>query len=100
MGYFFTSESVGEGHPDKVAEWFASTMQRPALEGEAKKRKAPKDRTSTINDFRFSKFDIRQEFAEGFDPDRIAVAFASDLAKLGEMRMQSAYAPLYSVMGG
>lgn len=65
-----------------------------------KTRGAPKQRASTINDFRFSKFDIRQEFAEGFDPDRIAVAFASDLAKLGEMRMQSAYAPLYSVMGG
>lgn len=61
---------------------------------------APKERASTINDFRFSKFDIRQEFAEGFDPDRIAVAFASDLAKLGEMRMQSAYAPLYAVQGG
>ena len=63
-------------------------------------RVAPAARTTNINDFRFSKFDIRQEFAEGFDPDRIAVAFASDLAKLGEMRMQSSYAPLYAVMGG
>lgn len=59
-------------------------------------RKAPKERQTTINDFRYSKFDIKQEFAEGFDPDRIAVAFASDLSKLGEMRMQSAYAPLYT----
>ncbi len=65
--------------------------------GKAKRPKAaPAQRQTTINDFRFSKFDIKQEFAEGFDPDRIAVAFASDLGKLGEMRMQSAYAPLYS----
>jgi len=63
-------------------------------------RKAPAGRQQTINDFRFSKFDIKQEFAEGFDPDRIAVAFASDLAKLGEMRMQSAYAPLFAIGSG
>jgi len=62
----------------------------------SKRHRAPRDRQTTINDFRFSKFDIKQEFAEGFDPDRIAVAFASDLAKLGEMRMQSAYAPLFA----
>jgi hypothetical protein len=40
-------------------------------------------------DFRGSHFDIKQAFAEGFDPDRIAVAFANDLATLGETRIQS-----------
>lgn len=44
-------------------------------------------------DFRNSRFNITQEFAEGFDPDRIAVAFASDLARIGEMRVQSALVP-------
>jgi hypothetical protein len=48
-------------------------------------------------DFRGSKFDITQEFAEGFDPDRIAVVFANDLAKLGERRLQSGLAPIYAV---
>ena len=47
-------------------------------------------------DFRYSKFNIRQEFAEGFDPDRIAVAFASDLGRLGEMKTAAAYAPLFT----
>lgn len=51
----------------------------------------------TINDFRGSTFNIKQAFAEGFDPDRIAVAFANDLASLGERRVQSGLAPLFSV---
>jgi len=88
--------------PELVAKWFAEyeagQMRTPAAGGKVKG--APKGRQTTINDFRFSKFDIRQEFAEGFDPDRIAVAFASDLARLGEMKMQSAYAPLFAVRGG
>lgn len=78
----------------------AFASRGPLVEGMGKTPKTPKGRQTTINDFRFSKFDIRQEFAEGFDPDRIAVAFASDLANLGEMRMQSAYAPLFAIRGG
>ena len=50
-----------------------------------------------VNDFRGSKFDIKQMFAEGFDPDRIAAAFSSDLADLGEKRIQSGLAPLFAV---
>jgi hypothetical protein len=49
-------------------------------------------------DFRGSRFDITQKFAEGFDPDRIAVAFASDLSALGEMRSQSNYLPITSAV--
>jgi len=48
-------------------------------------------------DFSGSKFDIKQNFAEGFDPDRIAVAFASDLAALGETKVSSGFSPLYAV---
>lgn len=59
------------------------------------KTETPKGRTpAPIYDFRGSRFDIKQDFAEGFDPDRIAVAFASDLARLGEMKIQSAFAPI------
>jgi hypothetical protein len=46
-------------------------------------------------DFRNSRFDITQNYAEGFDPDRIAVAFTQDLAALGERRLQSGLAPIY-----
>lgn len=45
-------------------------------------------------DFRGSRFDITQNFAEGFDPDRIAVAFSNDLSSLGELRSQSGYTPI------
>jgi hypothetical protein len=49
------------------------------------------------NDFRFSRFEITQKFAEGFDPDRIAVAFAQDVGKIGEQKLQSGFEPLYSL---
>jgi hypothetical protein len=52
-----------------------------------------KPRKQDVYDFRGSRFDITQKFAEGFDPDRIAVAFAQDLGRMGEMRVQSAMSP-------
>ena len=55
---------------------------------------APEDRSKVNYDFRFSRFDIRQNFAEGFDPDRIAVAFATDLARLSEMKLHSSMSPV------
>lgn len=48
-------------------------------------------------DFRYSRFDIMQRFAEGFDPDRIAVAFADDIGRLGEQRLQSGLEPVFGV---
>lgn len=51
----------------------------------------------TVVNFNNNRFDIRQAFAEGFDPDRIAVAFASDLGRLGEFQMQSPLAPYAGV---
>ena len=52
--------------------------------------RSPKDRAASYNDFRYSRFDIRQEFAEGFDPDRIAVAFATDLGKMATAKLGAA----------
>lgn len=52
----------------------------------------PKQRAGApYNDFRGSRFDIKQAFAEGFDPDRVAVAFTNDLAKISERRTMSGY---------
>lgn len=51
----------------------------------------------TVQDFRYSRFDIQQKFEEGFDPDRIAAAFASDIGRLGEQRLQSGFEPLFAV---
>lgn len=61
---------------------------------------APKARGGggrSVNDFRYSRFTIDQKFAEGFDPDRVAVAFAQDLGKIGEQRLQSGFEPLFSL---
>lgn len=49
----------------------------------------PDDRPGTIQDFRGSHFDITQKFAEGFDPDRIAAAFADDLSMFGERSVEA-----------
>lgn len=49
----------------------------------------------THNDFRYSRFDITQKFAEGFDPDRIAIAFASDLSALADQKLTSGLAPIH-----
>jgi hypothetical protein len=51
----------------------------------------------TVQDFRYSKFEIEQKFAEGFDPDRIAIAFAQDVGKLGEQKLQSGFAPTFAL---
>ncbi len=80
-----------QAHPEKIAEWYAGMSPRSL--GVSDYDKTPSDRTQTINDFRFSRFDIKQEFAEGFDPDRIAVAFSTDLARLGEFKMRASTSP-------
>lgn len=66
---------------------------------EAGNRGAPnaRDTNQIYQDFRNSRFDITQKFEEGFDPDRIAVAFADDLGKLGEKRLQSGFEPLFGI---
>lgn len=65
-------------------------------EGRRKKKRDERP-PPPVFDFRNSKFDIKQMFAEGFDPDRIAVAFSNDLAALGERRLQSGLAPLFAI---
>lgn len=65
------------------------------------KRKAPAQRggTTVNQDFRFSKFTIDQRFAEGYDPDRIAVMFARDVGRMGSQKLQSGFEPLFAVRG-
>ena len=60
-------------------------------------KKAVPEKGLVNYDFRGSRFDIQQKFAEGFDPDRIAVAFANDLASLGEKRLTSGLTPAFSI---
>lgn len=52
-----------------------------------------KARPMMVQDFRNSKFEIIQQFAEGYDPERLAVIFSNDLANLGERRLASGQNP-------
>jgi len=92
-------------------EWFAAAQKAIAnaktegifdTTGEASKlggRGAPdtsgNGKGTEIN-FYNARFDIKQQFAEGFDPDRIAVAFANGIAKMGEMKVYSQFTPAYT----
>ena len=70
----------------KIASW---TLDR-AVQGKAE----------VNQDFRGSHFTIDQQFAEGYEPDRILTAFTHDLAGLGERGGQSPFAPNAAVGRG
>lgn len=55
------------------------------------------NRPHAVQDFRYSRFDITQRFAEGFDPDRVASAFASDLEAMASQRLSSGFAPAFAL---
>jgi hypothetical protein len=65
------------------------------------KSKPPAVRSgTTVNqDFRYSRFTIDQRFAEGWDPDRVAVLFARDVARQSTQKLNSGFEPLFSVAG-
>lgn len=54
-------------------------------------------KAQVIQDFRGSRFDIKQQFAEGYEPDRIATVFGDELVKAGERRLQSGFSPIFGV---
>lgn len=62
-------------------------------------RAPPQQRPHTTQDFRYSRFDITQKFAEGFDPDRVASAMASDLSSMAEQQLESGFSPAFSTQG-
>lgn len=55
------------------------------------------NRPHATQDFRYSRFDITQRFEEGFSPDRVASAFASDLEAMASQRLSSGFAPAFSL---
>ena len=74
-------------------------MAQLALTMENKKylEPPPEKNSKTEMNFPNARFDIKQSFAEGFDPDRVAVAFTDKIQSLGERRLQSSFSPLFSV---
>jgi len=82
-----------------VAEREAAKKAAELKKKEALKKASDKtDGGVNLNqDFRGSRFDITQAFSEGFDPDRVALAFSNELGSLGERQLQSGFSPLFGI---
>lgn len=91
-------EDEGPGLLDDILN--AINDQTDELKDKAKdtdegKGEAARPAAETYQDFRGSRFDVTQKFAEGFDPDRVAVALAKDLGRIGENKLQSGFEPAF-----
>lgn len=64
--------------------------------GGARTGRAPPNRPQVHQDFRYSRFDITQKFADGFSPERVAAAFVGDLESMASQRLSSGFAPAFS----
>lgn len=82
---------------EAASEQASAVEQAAGGRGPAARAPGARGGARTQQDFRYSRFTIEQSFAEGFDPDRIAVAFASDVGRLGEQRLESGFAPLFGI---
>lgn len=101
------TKKMFEGYAKKYEEVYGRSLEQELKRGGLGTKMAAATRKfgakegvpgAVVNqDFRGSRFEITQAFAEGFDPDRIAATFANDLASLGERRLQSGLAPVFSV---
>lgn len=104
-------EEPEEAAEEDQADWFQKLIDAFDKAGEDQDKKSDElkkameesgaagaiPKSQVTQDFRGSRFDISQKFAEGFDPDRIAVAFAQDVGKVGTKRLQSAFEPAFGV---
>ncbi len=84
--------AMGQNVVDMLAARYADSLRARTKKGDGQQNP-----DAPYMDFRNSRFDITQKFSDGFDPDRIAVAFANDIAKLGENKLQSGFSPLFAV---
>lgn len=98
LGWLEAPIDMWKKHWNKTQEETDAQIERARKAAERGDKTMRDAKTPQVNfDFRGSRFDITQQFAEGFDPDRIAVAFSQDLAALGETRVQSSFAPVFAV---
>jgi hypothetical protein len=90
----------GRDEPEETGLMFDATPPQandPSTDPTARPTPAGRGGGNTVQDFRYSRFDIQQRFEEGFDPDRIAVAFATDLGRIGSQRLESGFQPLFAL---
>lgn len=89
----------GQIFADSVISQVQATAQDQQRMAQDRERNQPRPGGHTVQDFRNSRFTIDQKFAEGFDPDRVAVAFRQDLERIGTLQGQSGLAPLFGIGG-
>lgn len=82
-----------------IAGLIAGMRHGPGADLNMTGRAPPAQRPHTNQDFRYSRFEITQKFAEGFDPDRVASAMASDLSSMAEQRLDTGFAPAFASPG-
>jgi hypothetical protein len=63
----------------------------------AHRHPTPAARSGHQTVFNHNRFDIRQSFESGFDPDRMAVTFSEDIERSVQYPLQSGLAPAYGV---
>ncbi len=72
-------------------------IQRRTQRFDPNRRGRPENNRPQVHqDFRYSRFDITQKFAEGFSPERVGAAFTSDLEAMANQRLSSGLAPAFT----
>jgi phage-related protein len=84
-------------HLARTATEHLATATAAATAAAHHRAPTPDARGGTHMDFRHSRFEITQRFAEGFDPDRVAVAFAHDLEHVADHRLSGQLEPAHAV---
>jgi len=74
----------------KEAKEASERLRASAAEAmEANRSSAPSETEKNVYNFPNARFDITQKFAEGYDPDRVAVTFARDISSMTQHRLGS-----------
>lgn len=79
------AKKYAESHPEVTGEQLTKLMERT--------KEIRMEKVTHSVSYPNARFSIAQSFAEGFDPDRIALAFSNDLARASERLQQSNQSP-------
>lgn len=95
-------QDEGLGMLDRIRQAIQQGNQQQASEAAAQAQRTTARRTPAATgghqtNFINNRFDITQKFAEGFDPDRLVAAFAQEIERSSDRRLQSGFDPLFAL---
>jgi hypothetical protein len=85
------------GWGSEFSQAAAEAARNRRLHGNAHATPHARGGAHTHNDFRHSRFEITQRFAEGFDPDRIAIGFVHYIERTADRRLSGSLEPMHAV---